>query len=459
MTAPPNPAPGNGAGPGSGAGNDNASPPAGADTGVDTGGARPPDYNLPGPLHGLRALEICDEKGQFCGKLLADLGADVIKIEPPGGEPCRSFGPFLDDIPHRERSLSFWHYNTSKRGITLDLTTAQGQELCRRLAATADILLESRRPGYLESLGLGYAALSADNPGLIMCSLTPYGQTGPWRDYISSDLTQLAGGGQMASSGYDEVDVPNAPPIAPGGGNAWHIGAHYAYIGMMAALYYRFLTGAGQYIDASIHEACALTTEGAIAIYLSTGEVVQRHTGRHAAPDMSPAIQFPTGDGGWLNTTRSGTNLTPQRLQMLAEWFDQTGMAADLNDPRYQDPAVIAAENDHIVQVMKDFFMNSTLDDAFHGGQQRDFPWGAIRSMDEIVGDAHLQDRGFFMEVAHPELGRTFTYPGAAAIFNGSPWRISRRAPLIGEHNPQILQGELGLTAAQLLLLAEAGVI
>ena len=427
--------------------------------GIDQGDARPADYNLPGPLNGLRVLEICDEKGQFCGKLLADLGADVIKIEPPGGEACRSFGPFMDDIPHRERSLSFWHYNTSKRGVTVKLDSLPGQDIIRRLAATADIVLESQKPGYLDSLGLGYDRLSADNPGLIMCSLTPYGQTGPWRDYISSDITHLAGGGQMASSGYDEIDVPNAPPIAPGGGNSWHIGGHYAYIGMMAALYYRFISGEGQYIDASIHEACALTTEGAIAIYLSTGDVVQRHTGRHAAPDMSPAIQFPTGDGGWLNTTRSGTNLTPQRLKLLAEWFDQSGMAEDLGDERYQNPEVIAEENDHIVQVMKNFFNNSTLEDAFHGGQQRDFPWGAIRSMDEIVGDDHLQDRGFFTQVEHPELGRTFTYPGGAAIYNGSPWRVSRRPPLVGEHNAEILQRELGLTTGQMLLLAEGGVI
>ena len=426
---------------------------------VDLGGASPVDYSRPGPLNGLRVLEICDERGQFCGKLLADLGADVVKIEPPGGEPCRSFGPFLNDVPHRERSLSFWHYNTSKRGITLNLAAPQGQEIVRRMAASADIVLESHAPGYLESLGLGYDQLSANNPGLIMCSLTPYGQTGPWRDYISSDITHLAGGGQMASSGYDEVDVPNAPPIAPGGGNSWHIGGNYAYIGMMAALYYRFVSGEGQYIDASIHEACALTTEGAIAIYLSTGQVVQRHTGRHAAADMSPAIQFPTGDGGWLNTTRSGTNLTPARLKLLADWFGQTGMAEDLGDERYQDPDVIAEENDHIVQVMKNFFSNSTLEDAFHGGQQRDFPWGAIRSMDEIVGDDHLTDRGFFTQVEHPELGRSFTYPGGAAIYNGSPWRISRRAPLIGEHNAEILQGELGLTSGEMLLLAEGGVI
>ena len=238
---------------------------------------------LPGPLAGLRVLELADETGQFCGKLLGDLGADVVKIEPPGGEPCRRIGPFLDDIPHPERSLSFWYYNTSKRGITLDLETADGRELFRRLAATADVILETFRPGFLASLGLGYETLREQNPGLILCSLTPFGQTGPWRDYLSSDLLHMAAGGEMASCGYDEADVPNAPPIAPGGGNAWHMGCHFAYMAIMAALVHRTVSGHGQYIDASIHEACALTTEAAIANYVYRGEVLQRQTGRHHA--------------------------------------------------------------------------------------------------------------------------------------------------------------------------------
>ena len=175
---------------------------------------------LPGPLAALRVLELADETGQFCGKLLGDLGAEVVKIEPPGGEPCRRIGPFVDDIPHPERSLSFWYYNTSKRGITLNLDAADGLHLFQRLAATADVILETFRPGYLSSLGCDYAALSQQKPGLVLCSLTPFGQTGPWRDYLSSDLLHIAAGGEMASSGYDEEDAPNAPPIAPGGGNA-----------------------------------------------------------------------------------------------------------------------------------------------------------------------------------------------------------------------------------------------
>jgi len=168
---------------------------------------------LPGPFAGLRVLELADEKGQFCGKLLGDLGADVVKIEPPGGERSRQVGPFLDDIPHPERSLSFWYYNTSKRGITLNLETADGRQLFGLLAATADVILETFRPGFLASLGLDYEALSQQNPGLIMCSLTPFGQTGPWRDYLSSDLLHMAAGGEMASSGYDRADVPDASVV------------------------------------------------------------------------------------------------------------------------------------------------------------------------------------------------------------------------------------------------------
>ncbi|GIS93198.1 MAG: hypothetical protein CM1200mP22_04350 [Dehalococcoidia bacterium] len=227
---------------------------------------------MPGPLAGLRVLELTGEHAQFCGKLMADLGADVIKVEPPGGQETRNVGPYLNDEYHPERSLYFWHYNTSKRGVTLDITSPEGQEVFKRLAGTAGLILESFPAGYLPSIGLGYEDLSAVNPGLIMCSVTPFGQDGPWRDYQTSDLLHLAAGGQMASSGYDVEDVPDAPPIAPGGGNAWHIANHYAYIGIMGALYHRDFTGEGQYIDVSIHEACSLTTEGAIAIYLSNPE-------------------------------------------------------------------------------------------------------------------------------------------------------------------------------------------
>ena len=414
---------------------------------------------MAGPLSGLRVLELTGEHAQFCGKLMADLGADVIKVEPPGGQGTREVGPFLDDEAGPERSLYFWHYNTSKRGITLDITKPEGQEVFRKLAATAGLVLESFTAGYLPSLGLGYDSLSADNPGLIMCSVTPFGQDGPWRDYQTSDLLHLAAGGQMASSGYDVEDVPDAPPIAPGGGNAWHIASHYSYIAIMGALYHRDFTGEGQYIDVSVHEACSLTTEGAIAIYLSTGEVVRRHTGRHASADMSPGIQHATNDGGYIITTRSGSNLTPARVKILATWMAEYGLAQDLLEEKYQDPAVVEESGQHFADVLKNFFANMPLVEAYEGGQELNFPWGAVRTMGEIVGDPHLEDREFFVSVEHPELGREFTYPGPAAIYNASPWRISRRAPLIGEHNDEILGGELGFSKSDLEALKKLDAI
>jgi crotonobetainyl-CoA:carnitine CoA-transferase CaiB-like acyl-CoA transferase len=422
-------------------------------------GAPGTDNPLPGPLTGLRILELADETGQFCGKLLGDLGADVVKIEPPGGERCRHVGPFLDDVPHPERSLSFWYYNTSKRAITLDPGTADGAALFRRLAATADVVLETFRPGFLASIGLDYPVLSEQNPRLILCSLTPFGQTGPWRDYLSSDLLHMAAGGEMASSGYDEADVPNAPPIAPGGGNAWHMGCHFAYMAIMAALVWRTVSGQGQYIDASIHEACALTTEAAIANYVYRGEVLLRHTGRHHAAGPTPRTQFRAKDGAYVTALVAG-RLNPRYIGELADLLDTNGMAGDLRDPKYQDPAAIAANTPHIIDdLVAGFIASLPAEEVYHAAQERGFTWGAVRAPEALFDDPHLDDRGFWKAVEHPELGRSFVYPGEAAIYNGSPWRISRRAPLIGEHNVEIFCGELGLSRGELGVLAESRVI
>ena len=407
----------------------------------------------------MRVLELADEKGQFCGKLLGDLGADVVKIEPPGGEPCRHVGPFLDDIPHPERSLSFWYYNTSKRGITLNLATEDGRRLFRRLAGAADVILETFRPGLLAPLGLDYGALSEQNPGLIHCALTPFGQTGPWRDYLSSDLLHMAAGGEMASCGYDEADVPNAPPIAPGGGNAWHMGCHFAYISIMAALFHRTVSGQGQYIDASIHEACALTTEAAIANYVYRGETLLRQTGRHHAAVPGNRTQFRARDGNYVTALITG-GLNPRNVTNLASLMDSYGMAGDLKDPKYQDPAVIAANASHIIDdLLAKFIASMPAEEIYHAAQKRGFTWGAVRAPEAVLEDPHLHDRGFWKQVEHPELGRSFVYPGEAAIYNGSPWRISRRAPLIGEHNTEIFCEELGLSRGELCVLAESRAI
>jgi benzylsuccinate CoA-transferase BbsE subunit len=390
---------------------------------------------------------------------MADLGAEVIKIEPPGGAAVRNAGPFLDDIPHAERSLSFWHYNTSKRGITLNLETEDGQQLFRRLASTADVILETVAPGYMSSLGLGYSDLSSSNTGLIMCALTPFGQTGPWRDYITSDLLHMAAGGQMASCGYDEVDVPDAPPIAPGGGNAWHIGCNYTYMAIMAALVYRTVSGQGQYIDVAVHDACALTTEAAVPTYIYRAESVMRQTGRHHAPEPTPRTQFLSQDGKYVTALVAG-RLTPRFVKNLAEMLDHYGMAGDLNDRKYEDPEVIEANTAHIINdLVANFIANLSQEEVYHAAQERGFTWGAVRFPEDLLDDPHMQDRNFWKTVEHPELGRSFTYPGEAAIYNGSPWRIASRAPLIGEHNKTIFCDELGLSSQELDSLAARQVI
>ncbi len=413
----------------------------------------------PGPLAGLRVLELTDEAGQFCGKLMADLGADVVKIEPPGGAASRRVGPFLDDAPHPERSLSFWYYNTSKRGVTLDIATADGRALFRRLAATADVVLETFRPGTLDALGLGWDVLRAANPGLVLCSLTPFGQTGPWRDYASSDLLHMAAGGQMASCGYDEADVPGAPPIAPGGGNAWHMGSHYAYIGIMAALVHRTVTGQGQHVDVSIHEACALTTEAAVPSWIYRGEVLRRQTGRHHAAAPTVRTQFLAKDGKYVCALLTG-RLTPKFVGDLATLMEPYGMGDELRDATYHTQAGIDANMAHIVDdVIAGFIASLPAEEVYHAAQALGFTWGAVRAPEDLLDDPHLADRDFWKTVEHPELGRSFVYPGEAAIYNGTPWRIGRRAPLIGEDNVAVFCDELGLARGELAVLAENGVI
>lgn len=394
-----------------------------------------------GAFGDLRVIELADEKGQWCGKLLADAGADVIKVEPPGGAPERSIGPFYQDVPNPERSLHFWHYNTSKRSITLDLETAEGQDRLKRLVATADVLLETWTPGYMASVGLSYDTLHRINPRLVMCSLTDFGQTGPWRDYKASDLTHMAAGGQMACCGYDAGDMPDAPPIAPGGGNAWHTGSHYAYIAIAAAIAHRDLTGEGQYIDTSVHGALALTTEMHVATWIYNRQVVKRQTGRHAAADsMNFAVrktQHLCADGRYVNF--GATRITHDRLPVLIEWMTSKGFEHDLHDPKYADQATAAAETDHIADVFERFIRSMPSEEVYHSAQDREFLCGAVRAPEDNLNDPHWADRGFFVQVEHPELGRSFTYPGAASIYGKSPTAISRRAPMLGEHTAEIL--------------------
>ena len=205
---------------------------------------------MSGPLAGVRVVELCDELGQYAGKMLADMGADVVKIEPPEGSATRRVGPFVNDEPGPDRSLNFWYHNANKRSVMLDLAVSETDRgLARALIARADVFLEAGSPGRAASLGLERDALAAANPRLVHCALTPFGQDGPWAGYAVSDLVALAAGGPMCMNGYDAGDAPGAPPIHGKGDQAYNTAAHYAVMGILTALFARETTGAGQFVD------------------------------------------------------------------------------------------------------------------------------------------------------------------------------------------------------------------
>lgn len=407
----------------------------------------------PAVFDGLRVLELTGVTGQLCGKLFADMGADVIRVEPREGSIAREVGPFVDDDPGVNRSLSFWHNNTSKRSVTLDITTERGQAILRRLVRECDVVVEDLSPGTLPGLGLGFEELCSQRPDLVMVSITPFGQTGPYRDLKTSDLVSLALGGPLWSCGYDEHDVP---PVRPYTDASYHVASHYAFVGAVAALVQRQSTSTGQYIDVSVHEACHDTTEGAMPNYYFAGNVVQRQTGRHAAAVQTLPVIFDCADGRAIFTR---VPVEPDAWESLLDWLDEAGMVADLRDERFNDRAQRQRELGYISDIVAAFCATQNSDDLFHGAQARGMVWAPVRSPEENLRDEHLLDRGFFVEVEHPELGRTVTYAGAPYKFSKTPWAIRRRPPLLGEHNHEVYAGLLGLGRDEIAALYDAAVI
>ena len=416
-----------------------------------------------GPLSGLRVLEVGGAEGAWCGKLLADMGATVVKIEPREGDPTRACGPFYQDTPGPNNSLYFWHYNTNKKSITLDLSSASSQGLFRRLAASVDVLIDSYPPGHLDRLGVGYAALRKGNPRLIMAAITPFGQDGPYRDYAATDLTILAFGGPAWSCGYDDHSVP---PMRGGGNQGYHVACHWAAISIMIALLHRNRSGEGQFIDVNMHAAANVTTEGATYNWMVNRSMVQRQTGRHASSRSTRPSQVLCGDGRYLNT---GISLRSEGewMSMLA-WLNENGVLDDLDEnlapPSREalakgDPEALEAIRRVSEAVEALALKRKDGLELFQEAQERGFQWGIIYSPDEVMEDPHFQARGFVVEVEHLELGKTFRYPGAPYRFTVSPWAVRRRAPLLGEDNQTIYGQELGLTPEEMAALARDGVI
>lgn len=423
---------------------------------------------MAGPLDGLLVLELAHERTAFAGKLLADAGADVLLVEPPGGCAQRAHAPFADDRPDPERSLSFWHYNTSKRGITLDVAVPRGRDLLRELIARADVVLEGEDPGRLAALGVDARAELERYPRLVWLSITPFGREAPRAQEPATDLTLLAGGGPVWSCGYDDHSLP---PVRGGGNQAYHTGAHYAVTALLVALLEREQSGRGQLVDVNIHAACNVTTEFATYEWLVAGATVQRQTGRHANVFPTSRTQERCADGRYVNTGVPPRR--PEEFARLRQWVVDLGLAEEypeifllemgmqresLDMSRIgrdeETTAIFAAGRDALVLIASKL----PAAEFFRLAQERGIPVGVVYSPEEVLDDPHFRARGFSVEVEHPELDRSVTYPGAPIRFLRTPWRIARRAPQLGEHNSEIY-GELGLGEAAIAALRAQGVL
>jgi crotonobetainyl-CoA:carnitine CoA-transferase CaiB-like acyl-CoA transferase len=403
-------------------------------------------------LSSYRVLDLTDEKGLLCGKILGDLGADVIKIERPGGDPARNIGPFYHDEVDPEKSLFWWAFNTSKRGITLDIEAAEGQETFKKLVKSADFVIESFPPGYLDRLGLGYSALEELNPGIILVSITPFGQTGPYKDYKAPDIVVWAMGGQM----YPWGDVDRTPVRVSHHSQAClHAGAEAA-AGAMLALYYREMTGEGQQVDVSIQDSVVRQTTYTILPSWDMMKIVQPRMGR--SPAMPVRGTWPCKDGyvSWLYFF--GPYARRFNLPFV-RWMEDEGMANDFLkgfDWDTYDLATTAQEIlDQLAEVPARYFLAHTKAELLEGAVKHGVMLYPVATIAETLASVQLAARGFWMKLEHPELGTSVTYPGAFAKTSEVPPRVSRRAPLIGEHNQEIFEQALGTPMEKLPTLKQ----
>jgi len=401
-----------------------------------------------GALDGVRVVELASEHGAFAGKILADLGAEVIVVEPPGGHATRRFEPFLDDVPGPERSLWWWYYNTGKLSVTLDLHDAADAGRFRELVASSDIVLEGETPGRLADLGLDYEDVEPEKSDVVWLSITPFGRTSPRAHELATDLTILAGAGPAWSCGYDDHSLP---PVRPGGNQGYHTACLWAVMGAMAGLYARDALGIGQHVDVSMHAASNVTTEAATYEWLVAHATVQRQTFRHAAVRPTQTRLTRASDG------RDVIGAPPRHaaeFRALVDWLVELGMTDQIDEFFFlemgverggivlteveSDPEVAA-----IYQAGRDALRalaeHLPAKEFFVSAQRRGLPVGVVFAPEDVVDDEHFIARGFPVEIHHEDLNRSFVYPGAPYHAPVSPWRVRGRAPHIGEHTEMVL--------------------
>jgi crotonobetainyl-CoA:carnitine CoA-transferase CaiB-like acyl-CoA transferase len=411
-------------------------------------------------LDGTVIIESGDERGEFAGVLLASFGAEVIKLEGRHGSNSRRLGPFASLQPDPEQSLCFSRYNLGKKSVSLEVDHPAASGVLERLAQRADVIIDAGEAADVDRRLMFYRKMQAAHPRLIVCTITPFGLDGPYRDLKMTDLTQLAMGGVMASCGYDPQPdgVYDTPPIAPEMRQAYHITCEHAVIAITAALNFRELTGGGDCIDVSIHEAVSTCTEVAMPTYIYNTEVVRRQTGRHAGTGRTPP---------WLRRTKDGRYVKAflfwgkRDVRVITEMLNEAGVEHDLESAAYrelaeQSPSKAQA---HFSTMIDKLVASLTAEEVFHRAQAKGLLWASVRYPEENIDDPHFQARGTFQPIPHPTIGRDLSYP--VSVATDGKQRVTafqRGAPQLGEHTREVLS-RLGYSDTEIAALAAEEVI
>lgn len=393
-----------------------------------------------GVFDGLKVLDLSEDiAGSFCARLLADYGADVLKVEPPAGSAMRRIGPFYHDDPHPEKSLFFLILNLNKKGVTLNLDTAAGRRLLQNLVPYVDLVIESYRPGYLDDLGLGYPALSAVNPRLVMTSITPFGQTGPYSQYAGAEIVFYAMGMVMGISG-----VQGQPPLKHGGFQAQYQGGLFGAGATAMALFAQDRDGIGQHVDVSVTECVASTMMATQTIYPFMGASQIRR-----APGTMWENPMPCQDG-WIIVQAGGG----ASWEDIADFFQ----TPELLEPRFADRAQRVRNGPAMDAIVLDAIKDRAKWELFPKAAEKRMLFGLVQTPTELAECPQLESRAFYRETEHSVIGR-IKVPAELFRLSATPYQLRMPAPTLGQHNAEIFGDGLGFDAAARAVMRQLNIV
>jgi crotonobetainyl-CoA:carnitine CoA-transferase CaiB-like acyl-CoA transferase len=412
-----------------------------------------------GILKSCRVLDLTDEKGFLCGKILADLGADVIKIEKPGGDISRRRGPFYHGISDPEKSLHWFSYNLNKRGITLNLEDEKGRQIFIALLKTADFIIESFTPGYLDKLGLSYSKLSQINPRIVMTSITPFGSTGPFKQFEASDIDVMAMGGLLYITGN-----PGQPPLRISLPQAFLLASAHGAASSMIAYYYRETTGEGQHVDVSAQECVLWEIANATPLWQLNHNILRR-AGSYMSGRWTGTKQrlLWKCKNGYVLFYILGGAFGVKTNRAIVKWMEDENIAPEYLKNFNWDAFDMATQTqemqDQIEIYIGNLFAMFTKEKLYEQALNRGIMLCPVNTSKDILANEQLKERQYWVDISHPELRTNIRYPGVFARLSETPLKINHRAPLIGEHNLEIYKGELGYSDHELKDLQNIGVI